>query len=124
MSPVNAPLYEHERRFELFGSHVRLLIGAPMRAGLPSPLAMALQIEGFLRLLHRRLTRFDPQSELCLLNADQRDRVEVSSTLAVAVDAALWTARRSGGVVDPTLIGELEEAGYRSSRVGIAPADI
>jgi FAD:protein FMN transferase len=107
---------EHERRFQLFGSHVRLLIGEPVRGGLPSPEAMALQLEGFLRSLHRRLTRFDPESELCALNADPASSSVVSSTLAIAVEAALWAARRSHGLVDPTLVTELERAGYATSR--------
>ncbi len=46
----------------------------------------------------------------------------VSPTLAVAVDAALWAARRSNGLVDPTLVGELEDAGYADSRKDI-PAE-
>ena len=86
-----------------------------MRAGLPSPEAMGIQIEFFLRLLHRKLTRFDPGSELCALNAEPGETCSVSPTLAVAVDAALWAAERSDGLVDPTLVGELEEAGYATS---------
>src|SRR4051794_41508295 len=93
---------EYYRRFKLFGSHVRVLIGQPVRPGLPSPEAMGIQIEFFLRLLHRKLTRFDRGSELWALNADTRETVPVSSTLAVAVDAALLAAARSGGLVDPT----------------------
>src|SRR5882757_143897 len=102
---------ENDRRFKLFGSHVRVLIGAPVRPGLPSPEAMGIQIEFFLRLLHRKLTRFDRDSELCALNADPGKSCSVSPTLAVAVEAALWAARRSGGLVDPTLVKELEDAG-------------
>ena len=73
--------------------------------GLPSPEAMGIQIEFFLRLLHRKLTRFDRGSELCALNAEPGESCSVSPTLAVAVDAALWAARRSDGLVDPTLVG-------------------
>jgi FAD:protein FMN transferase len=122
--PDQSPLVEDDRRFRLFGSHVRVLIGAPMRAGLPSPEAMGIQIEFFLRLLHRKLTRFDQGSELCALNAESGEACSVSPTLAVAVDAALWAAQRSGGLVDPTLVGELEEAGYATSRADLAPAGI
>ena len=118
------PFVESDRRFKLFGSHVRVLIGAPGRAGLPSPEAMAIQIEFFLRLLHRKLTRFDQASELCALNAEPGARCSVSPTLAVAVDAALWAARRSDGLVDPTLVGELENAGYVTSRADLPPAGI
>src|SRR3954452_17196982 len=109
--PDISPTFEYERGFELFGSRVRLLIGEPLRADLPSAEAMAIQIEFFLRLLHRKLTRFDQRSELCALNAAPGESYSVSSTLAVAVDAALWAARRSDGLVDPTLVGELEDAG-------------
>jgi FAD:protein FMN transferase len=118
------PYVENDRHFKLFGSHVRLLIGQPMEPGLPSPEAMGIQIEFFLRLLHRKLTRFEEGSELCALNAEPRESCSVSPTLAVAVDAALWAARRSDGLVDPTLVGELEDAGYATSRADLPPAGI
>jgi thiamine biosynthesis lipoprotein len=108
----------------LFGTHVRVLIGAPLRSNLPSPEAMGIQIEFFLRLLHRKLTRFDDRSELSALNADPGEHCCVSPTLGVAVGAARWAAERSGGLVDPTLVGELEQAGYSSSRADVPPADI
>src|SRR3954452_60246 len=122
--PDISPTFEYERGFELFGSRVRLLIGEPLRADLPSPEAMGIQIEFFLRLLHRKLTRFDPDSELSALNADPRPHVLVGSTVALAVDAALWAARRSSGLVDPTLLRELEDVGYAGSRVDVPPAPI
>jgi thiamine biosynthesis lipoprotein len=118
------PFIESDRRFKLFGSHVRVLIGQPVRPGLPSPEAMGIQIEFFLRLLHRKLTRFDQGSELCALNAERGESCSVSSTLAVAVDAGLWAARSSGGLVDPTLLGELEETGYATSRADLPPESI
>ena len=123
-SPDTAPIVESHRRFKLFGSQVRVLIGEPVRPGLPSPEAMGIQIEFFLRLLHRKLTRFDRNSELCALNADRGESCSASPTLAVAVGAALWAARRSDGLVDPTLVGELEEAGYATSRADLPHADI
>ena len=122
--PDSVAYAEYERRFKLFGSQVRLLIGAPARGGLPSPEAMGIQIEFFLRLLHRKLTRFDRASELCALNAAPGERCSVSPTLAAAVDAALWTARHSEGLVDPTLVDQLETAGYAASRAGQAAAPI
>src|SRR5262245_19806726 len=90
---------EHERSFELFGSRVRLLIGEPLHDGLPSPEAVGLQLEGFLRVLHRKLTRFDPSSELSALNDNPREACTVSPTLAVTVAAAVWAAKRSDGLV-------------------------
>jgi thiamine biosynthesis lipoprotein len=115
---------EHERRFELFGSHVRLLIGEPVREGLPSPEAMAMQLEGLLRVIHKRLSRFDPQSELCALNADPAESRAVSPILATAVEAALWSAERSAGLIDPVVVDDLERAGYESSKAHEAAAPI
>ncbi len=115
---------EHERRFELFGSRVRILIGPPTREELPSPEAIALQIEGFLRIMHRRLSRFDQDSELWALNAAPGESVQVSSLTAEAVRAALWAAQRSEGLIDPALVGELERAGYAKSRANVEPAPI
>src|SRR3954454_12248093 len=122
--PQRPPLPEHERTFEMFGSRVRLLVGEPLHEGLPSPEAIGLQIEGFLRVLHRKLSRFDPRSELNALNANPHPACTVSPTLAVAVAAASWAARKSAGLVDPTLLGALEQAGYASSRAGVPSASI
>jgi thiamine biosynthesis lipoprotein len=124
ISSSEQPYVEADRRFKLFGSHVRVLIGPPLRPGIPSPEGMAIQIEFFLRLLNRKLTRFDERSELCALNREPGDSCSVSPTLAAAVDAALWAARRSGGLVDPTLVGELEAAGYATSRADLPPESV
>jgi thiamine biosynthesis lipoprotein len=50
--------------------------------------------------------------------------VPASALLRGAVRAALQAAERSGGLVDPTLLDGLEDAGYRASRAGCAPADL
>jgi thiamine biosynthesis lipoprotein len=50
--------------------------------------------------------------------------VPASPLLRDAVRAALWAARRSGGLVDPTLLGALERAGYGASRADAAPAPL
>jgi FAD:protein FMN transferase len=44
--------------------------------------------------------------------------------LRTAVRAGIWAARRSGGLVDPTLSGALERAGYATSLDGSAPASL
>jgi thiamine biosynthesis lipoprotein len=113
---------EHERVFELFGSEVRLLIGSPREPELPPPAFAALQLEAFLRTIHRRLTRFEGNSDLSIMNAAPARACVVSPLLALAVRAGLWAAEVSGGLVDPTLVGELERAGYRRSRAGLEPA--
>jgi thiamine biosynthesis lipoprotein len=63
---------------------------------------------------HRALTRFDPASELCLLNASPAPHVRVSALMACFVAAAVDAAHRTDGLVDPTLASEIELAGYRS----------
>jgi thiamine biosynthesis lipoprotein len=115
---------EHERRMELFGSRVRVLVGTPAEENLLRPELAGLGAEVFLHMVHRRLSRFDPASELSRLNAAATEEVEVSALTARAVEAALWAAEATGGLVDPTLVGELEDAGYARSRVGLEPAPL
>ncbi len=115
---------EVERRLELFGTEVRILIGPPSRPDVPAAGAAAIVVERLLRRHHVLLTRFDPDSELSRLNADPRETVPISGTLAAALRAALEAAELTGGLVDPTLLGELERAGYATSRRGVEPADL
>jgi thiamine biosynthesis lipoprotein len=108
---------ELERRLDLFGTRVRILVG-------PRDREAARRVERLFRRQHRLLTRFDPASELSRLNADAREAVPVSTELAAALRAAIRTAELTDGLVDPTLIGPLERAGYVRSRVGAQPADL
>ena len=62
-----------------------------------------------------RLSRFRAGSELVRLNADPRATVPASPLLRAAVGAALWAAERTRGLVDPTLLGDLERNGYTGS---------
>ena len=115
---------EHERRFDLFGTSVRILVGGPAPAGEPSPELAAAVAEAVLWSCQAELTRFNPDSELSLLNADPAPSRVTSKLLAAAVAAARTAAERSGGLVDPTLLGAIEAAGYTQSRVGIKPASL
>jgi FAD:protein FMN transferase len=65
---------------------------------------------------HRTLSRFDPRSELSRLNRDPRREVPASPLLRRVVAAALTAGLRSGGLVDATLVDEIEAAGYAESR--------
>jgi thiamine biosynthesis lipoprotein len=73
---------------------------------------------------HHRLTRFDPTSELCLLNAHPASRVRVSAIMACFVAAALDAAHRTDGLVDPTLVTEIERAGYTTDLEGPVPLEV
>jgi thiamine biosynthesis lipoprotein len=115
---------EHAHSLELFGTGVRILAGGEPAEGAPPPeLAMA-AAEAVLRACHLELTRFDPDSELSRLNADPEPWRLSSRLTAGAVSAAIHAAERSGGLVDPTLIGALEAAGYAESRRNAEPASL
>jgi thiamine biosynthesis lipoprotein len=70
-----------------------------------------------LRLLdaHRRLTRFDPKSELSRLNHDPRAEVPASPLIRRLAEAVGVAGERSGGLVDATLLDAIEAAGYTDS---------
>src|SRR4051794_33482468 len=70
------------------------------------------------------LSRFRPGSELNLLNADPRTAIPVSPLLRETVAAAIWAAGRSGGLVDATLLGELERHGYEATWEAARRADL
>ena len=101
-----------DRQFRLMGTQVRILVGHPSRDGLPTPEGAADRVEAFLRDYEARLSRFREDSELSALNADPRDEVPASDLLCGAVQAAIDAARLSDGLVDPTLLDDLEQAGY------------
>lgn len=69
---------------------------------------------------HHRFTRFSPDSELSRLNADPRATVPVSPLLARLSAAVADAGRASGGLVDGTLIGAVEAAGYTETLHGPA----
>ena len=116
-------MIEHEHGFDLFGTRVRLLVTAPDGTRLDARIA-ALRVQARLTRIHRALSRFEPESELCQLNTRAGRPVSVSQTMLEAIAAALHAAHVSEGLVDPTLLPQLEQAGYAHSRVGLEPADL
>lgn len=61
------------------------------------------------------LSRFRKDSELGALNRADRQPVRVSETMWQVLDAALHAARKSDGLVVPTLLDAVEAAGYDRS---------
>ena len=117
-------LTEYERSLDLFGARVRILVGAPRTATAQPPELAALSVEALLERLHVELSRFNPRSELSRLNRDPERVVVVSDALAKLVRASIDAARETGGLVDSSLVGQLELSGYSRSRVGAEPADL
>jgi thiamine biosynthesis lipoprotein len=70
------------------------------------------------------LSRFSPNSELSQVNSNPGESIEISPLMSRLVEAALWSAQASRGLVDPTLAPALIKAGYGESRVGKQSADL
>jgi thiamine biosynthesis lipoprotein len=94
--------------FPCFGSTVSITAaGADAAVALARGRATALE-------LHRRLTRFEPGSELSRLNADPRELVPASPVLRCFAEAVRVAGSTSDGLVDATCLPLVEAAGYRS----------
>jgi FAD:protein FMN transferase len=115
---------ELDYRFRSMGSDIRFLIGKPLANQMPAPRDAAEREKAYVLDFAHRLSRFLPDSELSLLNHDRRTEVPASELLCAAVAAGLWAAERSGGLVVPTLTGELESIGYMLSLEGAEPASL
>jgi thiamine biosynthesis lipoprotein len=102
-----------DRSIHAMGCTVRVIIDSG-RSG-PSPERDFAWTRAFLGGFDRRLSRFRADSELSRLNQDPSERVPVSPLLRALIRAAIWAARRSGGLVDPTLVSELCASGYSRS---------
>jgi thiamine biosynthesis lipoprotein len=101
--------------FPCFGSTCSVFVIADAQADATLAVAGARrQLLGW----HERFTRFEPTSELMLLNQDPRWEVPVSPLMARFVDAVLNAAELTEGLVDATLLTELQDAGYRDDLPG------
>jgi thiamine biosynthesis lipoprotein len=70
---------------------------------------------------HRRFSRFDAGSELSRVNADERAELPVSDTMAALAAAVIAAGEHTGGLVDGTLLHEVEDAGYRAAPASPVP---
>jgi thiamine biosynthesis lipoprotein len=89
-------------RFSCFGS----------RCGVWATPAAEADARRCLENWHLRFSRFVASSELSRLNADPRDVVPVSTTMTQLIGAVREAAEATDGLVDGTLLGEIEAAGY------------
>ncbi|OJU86189.1 MAG: hypothetical protein BGO11_12875 [Solirubrobacterales bacterium 70-9] len=100
-------------RFECFGGWCAVRVGDPDQEAAQRAARWARRT---LLDAHATLSRFDPESELSRLNRDPRPEVPASLLLRRTVAAALTAGLRSGGLVDASLVEEIEAAGYAESR--------
>ncbi len=106
---------EAKRSFACFGGTVTVHLGGA-GAGAEEAISRA---EADLLDAHARLSRFLPESELSRFNCDPRDDVPVSALLLELAVAVRRAGALSAGLVDATLLAEIERAGYRESRSGV-----
>jgi thiamine biosynthesis lipoprotein len=97
------------------GTKIELWVG-----GVPTPRAERALSGGkaFLTGFDQTLSRFKADSELTALNRDARETVPVSRLMTQFLEAALWAAEASHGIVDPTLLDAMHRVGYEESREG------
>jgi thiamine biosynthesis lipoprotein len=74
-----------------------------------------LDVQRLFNSFEKTLSRFNTGSELYRLNASQQETFTASPTLLDAVEIALWAAEITGGLYDPTILNDLEQAGYDRS---------
>jgi thiamine biosynthesis lipoprotein len=106
---------EARRSFECFGGRVTVSALGPRSM---EPERAVADAEATLLDAHRRLSRFLPGSDLSRLNRDRRATVPVEPLLLELAVAAREAGELTDGLVDATLLGEIEAAGYRGSMRG------
>jgi thiamine biosynthesis lipoprotein len=106
-SPANSEAIE---QFGCFGGTCTVIVQGPGPTRTAADAAA--RARRSLLTWHAQFSRFDPTSELSRLNQDPRSVVPVSPAMTRFVQAALWAASRTRGLVDPTLVSEIEQAGY------------
>jgi thiamine biosynthesis lipoprotein len=116
---ASPPAAEACERFDCFGGTCTVTVRGAGAGG--SAQAAADRARRRLLEWHAQFSRFAPSSELSRLNRDPRPCVPVSPLMARFVQAAIRAADLTGGLVDPTLVGEIEAAGYFGDLT--APAD-
>ena len=101
---------EVSERFDCFGSSCAVLVTgeAPQRSAHEAVELARRQLEDW----HGRFSRFLPDSELSRLNRDARRAVSVSPLMARLARSVLVAATLTGGLVDATLVDQIEAAGY------------
>jgi FAD:protein FMN transferase len=100
----------HRFRFRSMGAEVEVI--ASPEAPEERFLASSARVQGIFDELDQRFSRFRPDSELTIVNERAGRWAEVSDEFASLLRFALWGARNSGGLFDPTVLPALVAAGY------------
>ena len=103
-----------DERFHGMGTEMRLML-EPQPGEEPAAERAVAAARRYLEAFEAQISRFRPDGELSRLNADPRPLVPASPRLRDAMAAAVGAARATRGLVDPTLLGQLEREGYVDS---------
>lgn len=101
---------EATETFECFGSTCTVHVAG--RGAFGDAPDAAREAKRRLRAWHQQFSRFELDSELARLNVDSRAAVPVSAIMAALADTVRAVGTLTGGLVDGTLIDEVERAGY------------
>jgi FAD:protein FMN transferase len=108
-APLTVPAAMRRHEFAAMGTTVTVVTEAAAadRAGD--------EVQRLFAEWERRLSRFQPDSELSRLNARSGQPVVVSQLLFDVLSAAVRAAQATAGLYDPTLLRALEHLGYDRS---------
>jgi thiamine biosynthesis lipoprotein len=101
---------EHRLSFECFGSECTVIVTDAVRDD--DAAAAAAMAKRRLLEWHEQFSRFIADSELTRLNDDPAATVPVTPLMRRIVQASIQAACTTAGLVDPTLVGQIEAAGY------------
>ncbi|MGI8803506.1 MAG: FAD:protein FMN transferase [Solirubrobacteraceae bacterium] len=106
---------EAANTFTCFGGACTVFVDGGGPAGEPEDAVSAATDQ--LLLWHDQFSRFKPASELTSLNDDPRETVAVSPIMLRFVEAVIDAATGTGGLVDATMLDQIEEAGYKADHL-------
>lgn len=86
----------------------------------PANSDILVDVQRLFNSFEKRLSRFNPASELSRLNLSRQELFQASPILLDALEVALLAAENTGGLYDPTILDALERAGYDRSFEQIA----
>jgi FAD:protein FMN transferase len=109
LAPQEYVLVEQTRRMMATDISVHVAVPSSQEASARAAIESCMD---WLKEVEQRLTRFNPESELCQLNSTAGTWCSVSWLTFTAVQEALAAAATSAGLFDPTLLPQLEALGY------------
>jgi thiamine biosynthesis lipoprotein len=111
-----------ERSERIMGTQVGVHVAAPVEGVRAAQRAIDACLTWMVEV-EDRLTRFRPESELSLLNAEPGVWHPVSDLLFAAVEQSRRAAERTGGLYDPALLPALEALGYDRDFAAVRQAE-